>query len=199
VKAILLDPHTALYAQPDTSSPVVTLLREGDEIAIGAIKKKGGHTWATVTLPDTPQCYMQGTARIRRLREVRLLTAFEARTEPSTEAPVLDRYPWGTTLIVLEAGEQAWIKVRDGQGREAFLPATTALEDAGEVARAAAIAAVGKRNMIVGGIWCVGGTAVTIGTYTAASGGGTYVVAWGAIIFGGYQFLKGLGQYTGGD
>jgi hypothetical protein len=50
-----------------------------------------------------------------------------------------------------------------------------------------------RRNMTVGGLWCVGGTAVTLITYTAASsGGGTYVVAWGAILFGALQFLAGL-------
>jgi len=52
--------------------------------------------------------------------------------------------------------------------------------------------------MLVGGLWCFGGTAVTVYTYSAASGGGTYVVAWGAIIFGGIQFLKGLTQFLAG-
>jgi hypothetical protein len=46
--------------------------------------------------------------------------------------------------------------------------------------------------MVVVGLWCVGGTIVTIVTYQAASGGGTYMVAWGAIVFGGIQFLRGL-------
>jgi hypothetical protein len=49
-----------------------------------------------------------------------------------------------------------------------------------------------QRNMTYGALWCIGGTVVTGLTYAAASGGGTYVVAWGAIIFGGIQFLSGL-------
>lgn len=52
----------------------------------------------------------------------------------------------------------------------------------------------GKRNMVVGGLWCLGGIAVTIGTYALASGGGTYTVAWGAILFGLFQFIKGVIQ-----
>lgn len=48
------------------------------------------------------------------------------------------------------------------------------------------------RNMRQGGLWCVGGILVTVITYSAASGGGTYVVAWGAILFGAIQFFKGL-------
>ena len=51
-----------------------------------------------------------------------------------------------------------------------------------------------RKDMLYGGLWCLAGLAITIMSYNAASGGGTYVVAWGAIIFGGYQFFKGLGS-----
>lgn len=53
---------------------------------------------------------------------------------------------------------------------------------------------IAKRNMVIGGVVCAIGIAVTVATYMAASGGGTYVVAWGAIVFGGIQFFKGLAQ-----
>jgi hypothetical protein len=48
--------------------------------------------------------------------------------------------------------------------------------------------------MLRGGIVCVAGIVVTGATYLAASGprGGTYVVAWGAILFGGLRFVRGL-------
>ena len=52
----------------------------------------------------------------------------------------------------------------------------------------------GNKNMLYGALWCVGGLLVTILTYSAASDGGTYVVAWGAVIFGAIQFFKGLFQ-----
>ncbi len=55
----------------------------------------------------------------------------------------------------------------------------------------------GTKNMIAGALWAVGGTLVTVVTYSATSGGGTYVVAYGAIIFGGIQFVIGLFQYLG--
>jgi hypothetical protein len=52
-----------------------------------------------------------------------------------------------------------------------------------------------KRNMVVGGLWCVGGIVVTAATYSSASsGGGRYMVAWGAIIFGAIQFFRGVFQ-----
>lgn len=50
------------------------------------------------------------------------------------------------------------------------------------------------RNIIVGGLFFVGGIIVTAVTYTSASEGGSYVVAWGAIIFGGIQMVRGFFQ-----
>jgi len=46
--------------------------------------------------------------------------------------------------------------------------------------------------MIYGALWCGGGILITALTYTMAIGGGTYIIAWGAILFGAIQFFKGL-------
>lgn len=58
-----------------------------------------------------------------------------------------------------------------------------------------------QRDLLVGGVVCVIGVVVTVVTFSAASGpgGGRYVVAWGAILFGGIQFLKGLIGVLSGD
>ena len=56
----------------------------------------------------------------------------------------------------------------------------------------------GIKQAAIGAVICIIGIAVTVGTYSAASGGGTYVVAWGAIIFGGWRFLRGL-MFMGGN
>jgi len=51
----------------------------------------------------------------------------------------------------------------------------------------------GSSNMLFGALWCIGGIVVTAVTYNAVKEtGGTYFVAWGAIVYGGWQFLKGL-------
>ncbi len=50
----------------------------------------------------------------------------------------------------------------------------------------------GGRDMIMGAIICFIGILITIGTASAARSGGTYVVAYGAIIVGAIQFLRGL-------
>ena len=52
-----------------------------------------------------------------------------------------------------------------------------------------------KKNMLYGALWCIGGIIVTVVTLgMAVQGGGTYIVAWGAIIFGAIQFFRGLIQ-----
>jgi hypothetical protein len=55
-----------------------------------------------------------------------------------------------------------------------------------------AMAGSGLRRIRAGALWAVGGTAVTVLTYMQASAGGTYFVAWGAVIFGVYDMIRGL-------
>ena len=45
-----------------------------------------------------------------------------------------------------------------------------------------------KKDIIWGAIWAVGGLVVTVS--------GVGLVAWGAILFGGFQFFKGLIAYS---
>jgi len=55
--------------------------------------------------------------------------------------------------------------------------------------------AAAEKRMIWGAIWCILGIAVTGITYVSAlSAGGSYIVAWGAIVFGGIQFFQGLAE-----
>jgi predicted metal-binding membrane protein len=55
----------------------------------------------------------------------------------------------------------------------------------------------GTKNMGTGFVWFIGGSLFTFLTYLVAqgSGGGIYVVTYGAIIVGAVQFLAGLFQY----
>jgi hypothetical protein len=58
--------------------------------------------------------------------------------------------------------------------------------------------AIGARNMGVGALLFVVGSAITFFSYEAASSsshGGPFILAWGAIIFGGIRFVMGVVQY----
>jgi len=55
----------------------------------------------------------------------------------------------------------------------------------------------GLKHMGMGALWGIGGAVVTAVTYSAASeGGGTYMVAWGAMVIGGLEFLYGVFKYV---
>lgn len=63
--------------------------------------------------------------------------------------------------------------------------------------RSEAIRQAAMKNMAIGAAICIIGIVVTVGTYSAASSsssGGSYVIAWGAIIFGAVRFFRGLTQ-----
>lgn len=66
-------------------------------------------------------------------------------------------------------------------------------------ARERGVRGAGRRNMLFGALWCVGGVVVTAATFNAAQAGGGYVVAWGAILFGAIQFVMGLTQAARGE
>ena len=99
----------------------------------------------------------------------------------------------GESFLLLDSGgsgSDQWLRVRDGAGLEGYLSPDTRHGEIEEPARSAA-----EQDVIVGGLWLIGGIAVTAMTYAAAAqSGGRYVIAWGAILFGGIQFLKGLGR-----
>ncbi len=54
-----------------------------------------------------------------------------------------------------------------------------------------------RSNVMVGGLVMVIGLAVTVVSFAAAAsrmGGGTYVLAWGAILFGGLRMVMGMSE-----
>ena len=54
--------------------------------------------------------------------------------------------------------------------------------------------AAANKRVLWGAVWCSGGIIVTLVSYSAAANspmGGTYIVAWGAILFGAIQLIRG--------
>src|SRR5688572_4909579 len=46
----------------------------------------------------------------------------------------------------------------------------------------------GRKDMIYGALWCIGGTVATVANIG--------FIFWGAIVFGGFQFIKGAINYN---
>ncbi len=49
-----------------------------------------------------------------------------------------------------------------------------------------------SKDMLYGVLWAIGGLIATGLTYNAAEDGGEFIAFYGAVIYGGYRFLKGL-------
>jgi hypothetical protein len=51
-----------------------------------------------------------------------------------------------------------------------------------------------ETNMMIGGFICIAGIVITLWSYSAAfaGSGGTYVITWGAVLFGAIRFFKGM-------
>lgn len=52
----------------------------------------------------------------------------------------------------------------------------------------------GQMDLVVGALFLLGGLALTLITFAAASGGGTYVLAWGPMLYGGIRIMKRLAR-----
>ena len=114
-------------------------------------------------------------------------------TETSQEQAVQAVYEHAASLVI--AGKtkpevEADLKSRGLDDRAANVVAADVFE-----LRTRAIREAGKKNMLHGALWCIGGVVVTAVTYQAVAGaGGTYIIAFGPIIFGAIQFFRGLAQ-----
>ncbi|HAS42941.1 MAG TPA: hypothetical protein DCS93_20845 [Microscillaceae bacterium] len=112
-------------------------------------------------------------------------------SETEQQEVVNQIYDYAANLLINEnytSYEAKEALIEQGLDQETAAIVIDKLEkDIGEVKQKGA-----NKDMIYGALWCIGGIVVTAASYSAASGGGTYVVTWGAILFGAVQFFKGL-------
>lgn len=146
-------------------------------------------------------------------------------SEPRVGSAVVATLPDGSLVeqhgLTLEQGGSKWVPVMLTDGRLGYMPSQTQVVTHGKPVREEESPggkstlytmkdaklytkkqwnltpmAAAKRNMLVGGLWCIGGIVVTIATYAVASGsGGMYFILWGPAIFGGIRFVRGVVQY----
>jgi hypothetical protein len=115
------------------------------------------------------------------------------RREPTEEEIVREVYEFAAGQMESGASEQQVhdILIENGLDPESAMIVVSNLTRM----RAEAVGAAGKKEMLHGALWCIGGIAVTAVTYGLASEGVPFIVAFGAIIFGAIQFFRGLVQW----
>jgi hypothetical protein len=167
-------------------------LDAGTEVDLGQVKWHYGKKWTSVTLRDGRQGFVPAETKVRKLMQVELHPATTV-VLPSVGASTAEGWELkkGERILLVEpvaVGGRDWVRIRDSRGREGFIGDDVKF-------RPVETAHSSGRDMAVGALWCIGGIVVTAVTYSsAAAGGGRYIVAWGAIVFGGIQFLKGLAR-----
>ena len=199
MKARVLDIQAAVYADKDPNSAQIAGLSAGTEIELGSAEKNKGIKWVAATLPKGERGYIRGDVKVFVISRVSLLQKeADVRDQPFAMSLVKKKMARGEQfdrVDIVESDNRKWVKIRDLQGQEGYIDGRTRIQErpGSQAPQSPA------KNMIVGAVWCIVGIVITAATYGAASRrGGTYVVAWGAIIFGGFQFLKGLLQLLRG-
>jgi hypothetical protein len=136
-------------------------LAQGQEIEITELAPtSSGASWIAVVGPGGLRGYLPSEADLYRYYVLRLAEETSLRVEASEASSVLIRYGRGAALLLVGSemrDGRRWLKLRDGDGREGFVPDETRFEDTSQAARVRAVNAVARRNMLVGALWCGGG------------------------------------------
>ncbi len=198
MRARITSRSAVVYGAPGLTSPVVGQVEVGTEVQLGGTKKADGMEWVAAVLPGGQRGFILGDTPVKVIKHAVLLengtNVYAAASEQSTVMTRLAKNAKFDILGVVEQDGIAFVEVRDSAGITGFIGGKTKVKTIAEPAVPTRASA--KRNMVVGTLWCVGGLVLTMVTYSSvAERGGTYFVAWGPVIFGGWQLLKGIRQY----
>ena len=194
--------ETTLYENADIEGPVVSALKPGDEADFAYVETVASKKWCKLALQSGVRGYVPGDTKIRQLFHVGLeqarTTVYSA---PDATSAVVREITKGTKYLLLGTfkwADKDWVKIRCDDGVEGFIDGGVKIKKL-DTNPAPKTGNTPEHDMMVGGAWCIGGIVVTAATYNSAaqSGGGHYFIAWGAIVFGGAQFLKGLVRMVG--
>jgi hypothetical protein len=181
---------TLVRSIPSLQAPVMCTLAAGDEADLGGVINRDGSRWCMVTLRDKRSGYIPADTPVRSLKYVKLKDpSADIRSAPGGQGYLIRTLARGDAFLLMQTVDGNSVRIRDASGHEGFIDGKAKIES---LQATASQNHDPQHDMLVGGLWCVGGILVTAITYSAAQGGGHYVVAWGAILFGGIQFMRGL-------
>jgi len=194
MRARILDPQVKVYSSTDANSVSIATLHEGNEIEFGGAKRKAGKLWVPITLSTGQLAFIPGETRIFVIRMGSILQKnVELRTEPSVESLVKQQLPRNTKLYILEVVKrenQDWVRVRDMNGMEGFIPGNTSIRVIQQKTKA-----LGRKNMLSGAMWLIAGLIIVFTSTSPAAGGGFLVFGYGAVLFGAVMLISGLVQF----
>ena len=194
MKVRIMDQPVTISERPDAGATPIAQVAVGQVVEVGGLTINQGRKWVEAALPDARHGYMPADASVLPLRRVVLgQNDVNAYAQPTPSAPVVGRYGRSTKLHlgeVVESRGKRWVTVLDSQGNEGFIDGQTRYKAVAETTKS-----LGRKNMLVGAVWCVIGIVVAVGSI-ALSGGGTFVIASGAIVIGIIRFFQGFAQFV---
>jgi len=200
MRARLLDDNVLLYATLDYETEPIFRLPKGIELEITQIVEKDNASWFAVCLPDQQTGFISYKTEIFQIRQL-VLVSKQAAVYAAPASNIV-RYTLQAGAVftcfdeVSNQGDK-WLYIVDQAGSWGFLLATTKMKRVDPILKVAhdVPQSTAVRNMVLGGLWAVGGTIVTIWSFMQPDRDGKSVIAWGAILFGIAQFVNGINQF----
>jgi hypothetical protein len=200
----LLDDNVPMYRDSEGTSEPFVYLPAGTEFELTQVNRRSTGDWSVIRLDDQQIGVIPGKTNIFSFRIMQLAQDQVPFHYQPGSAELIDTLKQGvvvTRIDVVTVGDDKWMVAQDASGRVGYIHGKTKfiLRESDVVLDEFVPKSVAQRNMVIGGLACVGGTAVTIWSFIAPEKNGGYIVAWGAILFGAIQFLMGLQQFRKGD
>lgn len=175
----LASPQADIYTDASSSSPVMNTYQKGDEFEMLNVIEQNGKEWVRIRDLSGKTGFLK--AKVKVITEDSLKEAISKSIGAgSKEKDIVKTFvkQGVPEPIVLQCYRQVKSAIDE-----------YATSDEGRKM----LAAKHARHMLYGVLWMVGGTIATVIGYSSASeSGGSYYIFWGAVVFGAYDFLKGL-------
>lgn len=186
--------RVVVHASPETDSKVTSYLEAEDVVELHKLWKKSGG-WIETRMPGGSMGYIHSETRVSFLERVKLKEKkVEIFNKPSSDGMPVHKLTKGIMFwkfIDVKTTDPSWVAVRLDSGQQGYIPSSSKVKSLPQITYPAVETA--GHDVMVGAIWCIAGIAITAGTYAAVEDtGGTYLIAWGPVVFGGFQFLRGL-------
>jgi len=173
----------------------IATLQEGSEIEFGGTKRKSGKQWVPIILSTGQPAYIPAETRIYIIREGALMqNNVDMHSEPSAGSLIKQQLMRNTKLSILQVvkeGGQDWVRVRDASGNEGFIPGDTRVRLTVQKTKA-----MGRRNMISGGMWLIAGLIMVFSESSAAPGSGFSLLGYFALLFGLVMLVSGIVRFV---
>jgi hypothetical protein len=192
----ILDGKVPLYRAADKSSlPICEITDQPEGEITSAVPG-----FIRVKLAGGRNGFLDGKVTVFTMQEMSLK---DDRTlvygAPAANSPVIATLTKDTRVKScnrpVERDGVTWVPIKTGRGEQGYIPGDVRVVILPAKPRIQRERSDSFKDLAIGGGVCLVGIIVTAATYAAAAdSGGHYVVAWGAVLFGGIQFCKGVFQ-----